>query len=314
MRNILSLVALGAIALSANLFSQSCPTCNSGGNYQGQSYGGGYQGGYQNQPSYSQGGNFEQQGWRRVDGPQGSQRVQQSQQQTYQQNDQYQQQGNRPYGAPRSNVDQYQHDDNRPYGSSQYNKDENYDYQKPADQNKSVLSDEDKKLSPDQRLNKKVHDTLTGGWFSKGFQDVSYDVNGGHVTLRGTVDSQENKDQVDNSIKKIDGVTGVTNEITVVKAGSKGYTDEQLLNSEKKYPRDTATGTDDRQLNARIRDKLSLGWFSKNSETVVIRTANGTVIITGTVEKPEDVQKVTDQVKAIEGVNNVNNQLQVKPK
>ncbi len=72
-----------------------------------------------------------------------------------------------------------------------------------------------------------------------------------------------------------------------------------------------ASNPQDRQLNARIRDKLSNGWFSKGYETLVIRTTNGVVIIGGTVDKPEDIQKIIDQIKDIEGVRSVNNNLKV---
>jgi len=90
------------------------------------------------------------------------------------------------------------------------------------------------------------------------------------------------------------------------------YSDSQLQSSEAKYPQDFAANAQDRQINAKIRDALSNTWFSKDYETLMISTTNGVVIITGTVYKMEDKQKVGDQVKAIDGVKSVNNQLTVK--
>jgi osmotically-inducible protein OsmY len=90
------------------------------------------------------------------------------------------------------------------------------------------------------------------------------------------------------------------------------YSDSQLQSSEAKYPQDFAANAQDRQINAKIRDALSNTWFSKDYETLMISTTGGVVVITGTVYKMEDKQKVGDQVKAIDGVRSVNNQLTVK--
>jgi len=60
--------------------------------------------------------------------------------------------------------------------------------------------------------------------------------------------------------------------------------------------------------------ELSNGWFSKDYETLVIRTNNGIVVIRGTVDKPEDIQKINDQIKNIEGIRSINNQLIVQKK
>jgi len=209
---------------------------------------------------------------------------------------------------PRGNQN-YQQQNDRQSGNSQMNNYERSDVQKKADQNAN-----DKNLNPDQAISQKVHDSLTGGWLSKGYQNVSYDISNGTVTLRGNVDSQDNKDSIDATIKKIDGVKQVNNQITVVKPDTNKDSEAKLQASEKKYPRDTAASFQDRELNAKIRDKLSSGWFSKASDTIILRTQDGLVVITGAVEKPEDIQKVTDQVKSVDGVDTVNNQLQAKPK
>ncbi len=99
---------------------------------------------------------------------------------------------------------------------------------------------------------------------------------------------------------------------TNVKDNSETYSESQLQSSEKKYPQDFASNPQDRQLNAKIRDKLNNGWFSKGYQTLVIRTTNGVVVISGTVDKFEDIQKINDQIRDIDGVRSVNNQLTVK--
>jgi osmotically-inducible protein OsmY len=166
----------------------------------------------------------------------------------------------------------------------------------------------------DQELSRKIQETLSSGWFSQGFQHVSFDINNGNVNLMGSVDTIENKNKLEDTIKKIDGVKEVNNQITIVKESPDTYSGKQLQDSEKKYPRDFASNSEDRQLNAKIRDKLNNGWFSNGNETLVIRTTKGVVIISGTVDKFEDIQKLDDQIKDIEGVRSVNKELTVKNK
>jgi osmotically-inducible protein OsmY len=89
---------------------------------------------------------------------------------------------------------------------------------------------------------------------------------------------------------------------------------KDVKNTENKYPQDAAATQEDRLLNAKIREKLNSGWFSKGFDAIVLRTSNGIVLITGTVDKMDDVKKVHEQVKNVDGVREVNNQLTVKNK
>ena len=174
----------------------------------------------------------------------------------------------------------------------------------------------------DQEIAQKVHDSISAGWFSKGYQDVSFDVRNGVVSLRGSVNAQDDRSKIEDSIRKINGVRQVNNQINV-KNGSTtssantpyGTTNTQNISSDstagKNFPQDTAASNEDRQINNKIRERLSNGWFSKTYDTLVIRTNNGVVTITGTVERQDDVQNVGDQVKGIAGVRSVNNQLRV---
>ncbi|CUI17435.1 Conserved hypothetical secreted protein [Candidatus Protochlamydia naegleriophila] len=229
-------------------------------------------------------------------GAQSSQGYYQRDNQGYQRNNQYDYQQ-----APRNQS----YDQNQQYyqqSSQSYNRDQQKNYSQ-RDNNQGGVSD--------QEINRKLQDKLGSGWFSKGYQNVSFDVHNGIVNLRGSVDTLENKNNVEDSVRKIDGVRQVNNQITIVKENSDTYSDSELQDSEKKYPRDSASNFQDRQLNAKIRDKLSNGWFSKDYETLVIRTTNGVVVISGTVDKQEDVQKINDQLKEIEGIRSINNQLRV---
>ena len=187
---------------------------------------------------------------------------------------------------------------------------------------------------------KKVHDQLSSGWFSKGYKNVSFDVGSGNVTLRGTVDTLADKTKVEDTVRAIDGVRQITNQIAVATPSNTNTTSNANTTSNYRSPntnmpsyRKTNTDSDyyaeaptqkkgttqdfaatetDRQINSKIREKLNSGWFSKGYETVIIRTSNGVVILTGTVDDATEAQKISDNAKTVDGVVAVNNQLQVK--
>lgn len=82
---------------------------------------------------------------------------------------------------------------------------------------------------------------------------------------------------------------------------------------EAKKGEDAASTPEDKEINRKIRDKLSnLG--IKGYETIFIRTQNGIVMISGSVDKVDDLLKIRDQVKSVEGVKSVNNQVTAKTK
>lgn len=210
----------------------------------------------------------------------------------------------------------YQRDDRyNQYDQQNYRQQDSqlYDRDQPRNYNNPYGRSDNQKPASDQEVNKKIQDAIGSGWFSKGYQGVSFDVNNGNVTLRGTVDSQENRNKVEEAVRKIEGVRNVNNQITITRDNSNtnAYSESQLQSSEKKYPQDRAASPQDRQLNAKIRDKLGSGWFSKGYETLVIRTNNGVVVISGSVDKIDDAQKIIDQLNEIEGIRAVNNQLRV---
>ncbi len=168
----------------------------------------------------------------------------------------------------------------------------------------------------DEEINRKVKEALGAGWLTKGYPEVNSEVRMGIVTLRGTVDTIENKTKADEAVRKIAGVRGVNNQIAVdpnyVKNGDVKANGVDVKKTDDKYPQDAAATPEDKVLNAKIREKLSSGWFSKGFDAIILRTSNGIVLITGAVDTNDDVVKVHDQVKSVDGVKDVNNQLTVK--
>jgi osmotically-inducible protein OsmY len=179
------------------------------------------------------------------------------------------------------------------------------------DQDNDDFDDQDdiNQVSPvDRDIGKKIRDAISSGWFSKGFQGVAVRVNNGNVVLRGFVDSEDNKKKVEDTVRKIDGVKNVDNQIRV-----KQNRDDARMQNRDSAVQDYAAKPEDRQLNARIRERLENSGV-RGREALVIKTADGIVIISGPIDRQEDSQRLQNLIRGIEGVRSVNNQLDVKNK
>lgn len=195
--------------------------------------------------------------------------------------------GNRPNAGPSpSFVEQHP---SQMRGNTQYG---GYDNQNNNGNGQARVAD-------DSQVSDKVKDVVAGGWFASGNRKVEFDVANGNVTLRGTVDSVDEKNKIEQDVRKIDGVRNVNNQI-VVQASKPGD-----------YSQDRYNTDADRQLNTKIRSKLS-GWFSTAYDGVILQTNNGTVILWGTVKNIDDQDKLTTEVKGIDGVRSVQNNTKIQ--
>ena len=170
----------------------------------------------------------------------------------------------------------------------------------------------------DAKIRKEIQDNLKSGWFSRGYEEVTAEVVNGNVTLRGSVDTQDEKQKIEDKVRKVDGVVNVINQINVIpkssynnnRNNSRNYTAN--TDTTTKYSQDTASTDADRQINNKIREKLGDGWFTKGYTTIQLSTTNGNVNVTRAVDKASDVQNITDEIKKIDGVKSVNNQVTIK--
>lgn len=197
----------------------------------------------------------------------------------------------------------------RNYATTEYDQRTDRDDKNP-NYNKGYVSDQD--------ISKKIHDAIGSGWFSKGYENVSFEVYNGNVLLKGSVDTLEDKKKVEDEVRKIDGVRQINNQISV---NPKKLAYNQIANNaskikeyEAKFPNDRAASDSDRALNALIRDKLNGGWFSSGYLTIVLNTSNGVVTVSGIVDNYDDIQKITKDIQKIDGVKSVNNRLTSKNK
>jgi len=68
----------------------------------------------------------------------------------------------------------------------------------------------------------------------------------------------------------------------------------------------------DSQLSTKVREALTGGPFSDWYEQVKVEVSNGRVILKGRVDNEDDRMKIDEQVRRIQGVKDVENQIKVK--
>ncbi len=234
--------------------------------------------------------------------------------------------GNQPRGQRYidSDIDQQQ------YGgySQRFNQDNqnpNYQDRLPNDQrnqrfggygnnNNSNLAEDDRKISDD------VKGVVAGGWFSSGNKNVTFDVNNGNVTLRGTVGSLDEKNNIEQKVRNINGVRNINNQLMVQGAQPSnnqnrwgGYDNNNNQNGNPRMADDRmARPADDKQLNDKVKDVVAGGWFSSGNRNVSFDLNNGNVTLRGTVDSTDEKNKIEQDVRKIDGIRNVNNQIVVQ--
>ena len=328
MKTIFSIIALGTVSLLSADHYASCPNGNCGMNYYNSQAG--YQGqGYREQPQY-QGQGQDYRGYRQQSQPQGQGTYytqqdgyyQRSQDGTYNRNDEYNR--NQTYAQYQRQDSQSNYDNTQKYNDDKGYYNPNKDY----NQNNQYNDNRDNLNVSDNELNKEIKDLLAPGMFTKGYPDVRVEVRNGTVMLTGTVENLDDRAKLEDNIRNVKGVKQVNNQVTTRdkqasygnsasygtsttrQSGNEGNINE----TSKNYSQDTASTEADRHLNARIREKISDGWFGRSYDVVTLRTNNGMVTLVGVVDSSDDVRKINDKLKEVDGIKSVNNQLSVKNK
>lgn len=143
----------------------------------------------------------------------------------------------------------------------------------------------------DDFIAKQIDNTLASGWFSKGYDNVSYDVDNGQVILSGDVKTLDEKIKIEKEVAKIEGIKSIDNEIVVNDMKSSGRSDEEI--------------------GQEIFNTLKSGWFSKGYDKVTFEINNGRVMLLGRVEKLDDKNNIEKSLRKIEGIREINNQIAI---
>lgn len=82
--------------------------------------------------------------------------------------------------------------------------------------NKSNFANGDKfATEQDRQIGKSIRDAIKGGWFSRGYDDISVNVNNGDVTLLGSVEKPDDIRKLESKVRKIDGVRNLRLQVGV---------------------------------------------------------------------------------------------------
>lgn len=162
----------------------------------------------------------------------------------------------------------------------------------------------------DQVIARKITDTLKGGWFSKGYETITFSVHQGNVELNGTVEKEEDRKKVEDAVRKIDGVRNIHNQISFSRTPAAKDDRKDDMN---KYPQDRYVTPLDRKIATNVRDSLS-SWFSSNPEFLAVYVDNGNVMIRGYVTNLKEREKITEKLKEVDGVRSINNQMLIRSK
>lgn len=209
----------------------------------------------------------------------------------------------------------YRNRDNRGFNKSNNYGDRSYDSSNTYDSSNRDNKYNDRFNSPeDQKIAKKIRDKVSG-WFSS-YGDVNVAVNNGNVTLKGTVKSESDKNELEKKVRNMDGVRSLNSQLVVTDRDAEDNdSGTETLKGDKiarEFPQDRAASPSDEQLNKKIREKISEGWFTNSYKNIQLDTQNGEVTINGSVEKPKEELKLTDEIRKIQGVRNVKTHIQIK--
>ncbi|MBN9379065.1 MAG: hypothetical protein BGO14_11795 [Chlamydiales bacterium 38-26] len=223
---------------------------------------------------------------------------------------QYYQGGNNAYyrNAGQSDNSNVNYNDNMPSSNRVMNSNtgttsQGYYYSAPASQpSNSNQTTENTKAGPDSLIQHRVEEALKNNYLKKNYKFVNVRIYNGTATLSGSVESEEDRQDVENRVRGITGVTNINDQLQVNPDLSKESVDK---NSE-----DTAVSTD-ADLQKQVNDTLKGNYVKKNYESITATVANGVVNLTGTVESDKDRQEILERIQKIKGVTNIDDKLQV---
>lgn len=182
----------------------------------------------------------------------------------------------------------------------------------------------EKNATADSLIQNKIDDTLRNNYLKKNYNTINARVYNGNVTLTGSVESEQDRQDVESRVRLVQGVNNVNDQLQV--SAQIGFND--TFNSNSTATTDgstsdvtdssTATTTDsstaattDQDLQKQIDDTLKNNYVKKNFDTVVATVSAGAVTISGTIDSDKDRQEIRDRLQKIKGITNINDRLQV---
>jgi osmotically-inducible protein OsmY len=158
----------------------------------------------------------------------------------------------------------------------------------------------------DELLRNNLYKLLEEGWFNRGYQQITVEVTDGNVILRGTVETWDDRNDIDEEIRKVNGVNSLNN-LLIVKG--KTYIEKDY----NPFPQDEYNTAKDQYLTDQIRSKLRSGWLFGDYNDIQVNTERGVVTLEGSVGNRADEREIISEIQKIEGVHSVYSHLQIHP-
>ena len=169
--------------------------------------------------------------------------------------------------------------------------------QEDADDNDDRMSNVTSQGRTDGDLSQAINDTLAGNMFTRAYKQIHAQINNGVVTLTGFVENEDQHKEVLDRIQKV-GVRHIDDRITI--------------NNPEEDQKATAVQSDE-NLQKAVNESIKGNVFAKNFKNVNAQVFNGDVTLTGFVDNDEARRDLVDRVRNIDGVQNVNDRLVVRP-
>ncbi len=161
----------------------------------------------------------------------------------------------------------------------------------------------------DQELNRRIHKQIDDSWYARGYRDVKIHASDGTVTLSGSVETEKDKNEIESSIRNIEGVKALNSKRLVVKNAN-----PKERSTAREFPQDRFATQKDDQLNRKIRDNISKGWLWDSHKDITLQTSNGIVTVLGNIDDAKAEEKLIGEIKKIEGVKSVISNLRIQNK
>lgn len=165
---------------------------------------------------------------------------------------------------------------------------------------------------PDSLLQHRVNDSLKNNYLRKNYDTVNARAYNGVVTLSGTVDNEDERQEVDARVREIKGVINVNDQIKV--------SDKMVLNNDKSRlnsadladanSKDLSSDVTDQDLKKQAEEALKNNYVKKNYDTVIITVTNGVLTVSGIVSEDKDRQDILDRLQKIKGIKKINDRLE----
>ena len=166
----------------------------------------------------------------------------------------------------------------------------------------------------DKMLQQKVEDSLKNNYLKKNYSTVNARVYNGNVTLMGSVDSEQDRQDVENRIRSLKGVNNVNDQLQVGSSTQTSSNDSYSRNETAEadsYAADQTANVSDQDLQKQAEDTLKNNYVKKNYDAILISVSNGIITVTGIVDSDKDREEIRQRLQKLRGAKNVDDRTQV---